>query len=54
MSLYEQYQQQLRKITDVGYSIAVLDWDKDLLAEKGAGIRAQQIATLSGIALDYP
>lgn len=51
MSLYEQYQQQLRKIADVGYSIAVLNWDQETyLPEKGAGIRAQQIATLSGIA----
>ena len=48
---YAKYQQKMRKIADVGYSIAVLNWDQETyLPEKGAEIRAQQIATLAGIA----
>lgn len=48
---YAKYQQKMRKVADVGYSIAVLNWDQEIyLPEKGSHIRAQQIATLSGIA----
>jgi carboxypeptidase Taq len=40
----------MRKLADIGHSIAVLSWDKEVnLPEEGAAIRGQQIATLSGI-----
>ncbi len=49
--LYDQYKAQLSKISDVSHSIAVLHWDKETyIPKKGIQRRAQQIATLSGIA----
>lgn len=48
---YQQYQAHLRKIADVDYAISVLEWDQETyIPSKGTTQRAQQIATLSGIA----
>src|ERR1035438_5741952 len=48
---YEKYVSLMRKIMDVNASIAVLSWDQEVyMPEKGADARAQQIATLSGMA----
>lgn len=50
-SNYEAYVNHLKKLADVEYSIGVLSWDKEVnLPPKGAVFRAQQVATLSGIA----
>lgn len=50
MSNYEKYVKSMQKMADVGHSIAVLSWDKEVnLPSKGAAFRSQQIATLSGI-----
>jgi carboxypeptidase Taq len=41
----------MKKVADVGHSIAVLSWDKEVnLPEGSAQFRSQQVATLSGIA----
>ena len=49
--LYEQYTAQMRKIADVKYALAVLQWDQETyLPAKGASLRGQQMATLSEIA----
>ncbi|MEO5684236.1 MAG: carboxypeptidase M32 [Chitinophagaceae bacterium] len=48
--LYQDYTQQLQKIADTRYAIAVLQWDQEThMPPKGARFRAQQIATLSEI-----
>jgi len=48
--LYQDYTQHLQKIADVRYAIAVLQWDQETyMPQKGAGFRAQQVATLSQI-----
>ncbi|MCB0516776.1 MAG: carboxypeptidase M32 [Chitinophagales bacterium] len=48
---YQKYTEKLVKITDVNKAIAILGWDQEInMPEGGAAIRAQQIATLSGIA----
>jgi carboxypeptidase Taq len=48
---YEYFRQKLSKIADIQYSIAVLNWDQETyLPKKGVQHRAQQIATLSGMA----
>ncbi|MDC1508856.1 hypothetical protein N8364_04195, partial [Saprospiraceae bacterium] len=47
---YDRYVERMRKIADIGHSIAVLNWDKETyLPKKSANMRSQQIATLSGI-----
>lgn len=47
---YDRYVERMRKIADIGHSIAVLSWDKETyLPKKSAPMRSQQIATLSGI-----
>ncbi len=47
---YEAYKERLVEIADIGYSTAILSWDQETyMPEKGAGFRAQQMATLSGI-----
>jgi carboxypeptidase Taq len=47
---YQDYTQHLRKIADTRYAIAVLQWDQETyMPPKGAGFRAQQVATLSEI-----
>ena len=49
--LYKQYKSHFRKIADVKYAIAVLQWDQETyMPPRGAGFRAQQIASLSEIA----
>jgi len=50
MKDYQDYKNHLKKIADVEYAIAVLNWDQEvMMPEKGAENRARQIATLSGI-----
>ena len=50
MNNYQSYKSTVQKIADVGASIAVLSWDKEVNLPKGsAAFRSQQIATLSGI-----
>lgn len=47
---YNEYSTHLKKIADVRYAIAVLQWDQETyMPRKGAGFRAQQVATLSEI-----
>src|SRR5580692_2998836 len=47
---YKAYKERLTKIADLGYTTAVLGWDQETyMPEKGAGFRAQQISTLSGM-----
>jgi carboxypeptidase Taq len=49
-SLYDQYKIRMRKIADIKNAHEVLQWDQETyLPPKGAGFRAQQIATLSEI-----
>ncbi len=49
--LYDRYTAQMRKIADVKYALAVLQWDQETyLPAKGAALRGQQMATLSEIA----
>lgn len=53
MTHYEKYQAHCRKITDINLAAAVLHWDQEVnMPIKGAGFRAQQLATLSGISHD--
>ncbi|UPT67919.1 MAG: carboxypeptidase M32 [Sphingobacteriales bacterium JAD_PAG50586_3] len=48
---YENYTNHLRKLADVNYANALLQWDQEVfMPEKGAAARASQQATLSGIA----
>ena len=50
---YKTYVQNMKKLADVEFSIALLSWDKEVnMPPKGAAFRAQQVATLSGIAHD--
>ncbi|WP_225321434.1 carboxypeptidase M32 [Rhizosphaericola mali] len=47
-SLYTEFVEQSRKIADLQYAAAVLEWDKETyMPAKSAEIRSQQIATLS-------
>ncbi len=49
--LYAEYTDRMRKIADVKYAAAVLQWDQETyLPPKGAAFRGQQLATLSEIA----
>lgn len=51
--VFQSYQEKMRQIADVGYAVAVLHWDQETyMPKKGAEHRAQQIATLAGIAHD--
>ncbi|MBL7734954.1 MAG: carboxypeptidase M32 [Chitinophagaceae bacterium] len=46
--LYAAYRESMRKIADIRYASAVLQWDQETyLPPKGAPIRGQQISTLS-------
>lgn len=48
---YKKFEEKYHKIADIGYAIAVLNWDQETyIPKKGTEKRAQQIATLSGIA----
>ena len=52
--LYAEYESSMRKIADLKFSSAVLQWDQEThLPPKGAPIRGQQIATLSELAHQY-
>lgn len=47
---YKKFQEKYSKIADVGFAIAVLNWDQETyIPQKGVEKRAQQIATLSGM-----
>lgn len=49
--LFQQYKEQMRRIADIRYASAVLQWDQETyLPIKGAVIRGQQVATLSEMA----
>jgi carboxypeptidase Taq len=49
--LYRQYKISLRKVADIKYANAVLQWDQETyLPPKGASFRGQQLATLSEVA----
>ncbi len=51
MTNYLKYKSIMNKIADVQYSSAVLNWDQETyMPPKGAAFRAQQLATLAGIA----
>ncbi len=50
MSNYSMYQAMMRKIADIQYASAVLNWDQETyMPPKGATFRAQQLSTLAGI-----
>lgn len=50
-SLYQQYSDSLKKVSDVRYASAVLQWDQETyLPAKGAEARARQLATLNELA----
>lgn len=50
MTKYLKYKEHLRKIADVNYASAVLNWDQETyMPTKGADFRAQQLSTLAGI-----
>ena len=52
-TLYQQYKSAVRKVADIKYANAVLQWDQETyLPPKGAGFRGQQLATLSEVAHD--
>ncbi|MBA3704684.1 MAG: carboxypeptidase M32 [Bacteroidetes bacterium] len=47
---YNKYKELMTQIADVQYASAVLGWDQETyMPSKGAGFRAQQLATLAGI-----
>jgi len=49
--LYESYRQHMRKLADIRAALALMQWDQETyLPSKGAGFRAQQVATLSEMA----
>lgn len=51
MNLYQQYADTMRKIADIGYSAAILQWDNEVyLPKEGSQYRSRQLATLMGIA----
>lgn len=53
-NLYEEYCERLRKIADIKYAAAVLQWDQETyLPAKGAAARSRQLATLNGLAHNY-
>jgi carboxypeptidase Taq len=50
-ALYESYRLHMRKLADVRAALALMQWDQETyLPSKGAGFRAQQVATLSEMA----
>lgn len=47
---YDLFRSRLRRIADLSYASAVLNWDQETyMPPKGAELRSQQLATLSGI-----
>lgn len=50
MNNYSLYREKMRRIADVNYASAVLNWDQETyMPPKGADRRGQQLATLAGI-----
>src|SRR4051812_28320026 len=50
MENYSKYRDMMRKIADIQYASAVLNWDQETyMPPKGAAFRAQQLSTLAGI-----
>lgn len=48
--MYDKYTSHLRKIADINFASAVLNWDQETyMPPKGAEFRAQQLATLAGV-----
>ena len=48
---YEKYRNHMRKLADLRASMALMQWDQETyLPKKGAGFRAQQVATLAEMA----
>jgi carboxypeptidase Taq len=53
MTYYDKYKAHMSKIADVQYAISLLNWDQETYMPSGAaGLRAQQMSTLSGMAHD--
>ena len=53
--LYAAYVDRMRKIADIKYSAAVLEWDQETyLPPKGAAARSRQLASLSEVAHEGP
>ncbi|RXK82841.1 carboxypeptidase M32 [Filimonas effusa] len=53
-SLYQQYSDHMRRVADLRYAAAVLQWDQETyMPQKGAGARARQLATLSETAHEW-
>src|SRR6476469_4345661 len=51
MSSYAEYVRRMKRIADIRYAAAVLQWDQETyLPPKGAHFRGQQMSTLSEIA----
>jgi len=49
-SAYESYREKLRRIADISYASAVLNWDQETyMPPKSAARRGQQLATLAGL-----
>ena len=54
MELYTRYEQHLKKISDLRYASAVLQWDQETyMPPKGATFRGRQLATLSELAHEF-
>ncbi len=52
--LYADYVQQMRRIADLRYTNAILQWDQETyLPKKGAALRGQQSATISELAHEF-
>jgi carboxypeptidase Taq len=50
MEKYKKYRETMRKIADIQYASALLNWDQETyMPPKGAAFRAQQLSTLAGI-----
>lgn len=50
-SNYQHYHQHLKKVSDIRFAAGVLQWDQETyMPPKGAAMRAQQLATLAGLA----
>src|ERR1043166_57453 len=50
MDNYPNYRNMMRKIADIQYASALLNWDQETyMPPKGAEFRAQQLSTLAGI-----
>ena len=51
MSTYQKFTERMQKIADIQHASALLQWDQEVyMPPKSAGRRAQQLATLAGMA----